>query len=730
MIERGSVPLEPGFVRRAASVLGICVALSAAVIASPREALAQSNNDAEVQTLIDSVFASEYADKNYVDALEKLQLASTVCQEGACSSKIRAKVLIAVGTVLADGLDQGKDAKEVFKTAIKEDPSATLIKGHDTGKVKDAWEAAGGKSSGGAAPSRKKYPGSGKTPSGWKSAEAYWYFDQAKQADAAKSFDDCAGYASDSLAAEDRLGTKYLRAQCNDKGGKLAEALEEYKIVADTGADNGMKDAAKASTEKVKDLDGRVPKLTLKAPSKTDGLSVKIDDTDIPVDKLDTELRVNPGSHKIVASATQDGADLGFEKELSLDEGASESIEIKLAPKSSSFDESAVMQCMREAKSRDDLEKCIGEDTERTPINVTVTSEMSGYIDDDHTEVLTPSVGLSIEGPTGGWEVDAGLLVDVVTTASTDIVATASQRWTEERYVPSLGGSKKFGDATLGLALSASFEPDYISASAGLNFGIDLKQKTISPSLGYEFSYDLSGRAGTKWDTYSRPIIRNAISAGVGLVLDKASTLNLGTNVILENGDSSKPYRFIPMFKPEDVLAVQPGLTIDAVNQYRMPERVIEQLPTDRQRFAVAGRFAHRFSTFTFRAEERLYIDSWGLKASTTDLTLPIDFGDHVRVWPHFRGHFQTGTDFWAIAYAATVTPAGITVPALRTGDRELGPLIGISAGAGSRFSFGAENNFAVTVAGDFLYTRFLDHLFILQRLGFFGAVGAELAFE
>lgn len=719
---------EPAVVRRAASVAAVCLALGAAF--APRLALAQSTNDAEVQVLIDSVFENEYADKNYVDALEKLQLASNVCQEGACSAKVRAKVLIAVGTVLADGLDQPKDATEVFKTALKEDANATLIKGHDSGKVKDAWNAAGGKGGAATGSSRKKYPGSGKAQSGFKSAEAYWYFDQAKQADSAKNYEDCAGYASDSLAVEDQLKTKYLRAQCNEKGGKLAAALDDFKVVADTGAESGMKDAAKASTEKVKDLDGKVPKLTLKPPSKTDGMTVKIDDVELSNDKLDTELRVDAGTHKIVASATQDGADLGFEKELDLSEGASETIEIKLTPKVSAFDQSAVMKCMQAAKSREDLAKCVGEDGPKTPINVTVTSEVAGYHDDDNTNVLSPSVGLTIEGPTGGWEVDASFLVDVVTAASTDIVATASPRWTEVRYVPALGGSKKFGDATLGLALNASVEPDYISASGGLNFSIDLKQKTITPTLGYEFSYDLSGRAGTKWSTYSNPILRNAINAGVGLVLDKASTLNLGTTLIFENGDSSKPYRFIPMFKPTDVPAVLPGLTIDAVNQYREPEKVLEQLPTDRQRFAVAGRFAHRFSTFTFRGEERLYIDTWGLKASTTDITFPIDFGEHVRLWPHLRGHFQTGTDFWALAYAATVTPAGVTVPALRTGDRELGPLIGVTAGAGSRFMFGADNNFAITLAGDFIYTRFLDHLFILQRLGFFGALGAELAFE
>jgi hypothetical protein len=157
---------------------------------------------------------------------------------------------------------------------------------------------------------------------------------------------------------------------------------------------------------------------------------------------------------------------------------------------------------------------------------------------------------------------------------------------------------------------------------------------------------------------------------------------------------------------------------------------VLEQLPTDRQRWAVSGRLAHRFRTSTVRLDERLYLDSWGLKATTTDLRYLLDLGERVRVWPHLRFHDQSGADFWRLAYTSNIQAGGGTVPALRTGDRELGPLWSLTVGPGVRFAFGKHDAWGLSLAGDLVYTRYLDHLFITQRLGYFGALTLDAEFE
>jgi hypothetical protein len=379
---------------------------------------------------------------------------------------------------------------------------------------------------------------------------------------------------------------------------------------------------------------------------------------------------------------------------------------------------------MAEAKTQAEFDKCASSKRGLGSLNLHLGLETSGYHDSDHTDVLTPGFFFNIESPTGGWGVGGSLLVDVVTTASSDIVATASPRWTEQRYVPALAGHKKFGDVDVNLHGAVSREPDYLATSVGTLVSIDLRQKTITPSFGYDFSYDISGRSGTSYDVFSRKIIRNALTGAVTFVLDKSSILSTSFNAVLESGDTSKPYRYIPMFPKDIAKRVLPGQTISVVNRYRNPERVLEQLPTNRQRFALSALYAHRFSSSTLRIDERLYADSWALKATTTDLKLLIDVTKDLRIWPHGRVHAQTGVSFWQLAYISDQTPTGLQVPALRTGDRELGPLLGLTGGLGARLGLGS---WALTFTGDVIYTRFFDTLYILQRIGYFGSLTAEV---
>ncbi len=691
-----------------------------------------SDNDAEVEILVQSVFEAEYPKKQYVEALEKLQLAANVCQEGSCSAKIRAKVLVGVATVLAGGLDQKQDAVEVFKIALKEDGRVQLIKGFDKGGIKEAWDKA--KKDAGRAPvapaetPRKKYPGGMKAPKGWKTPEGFFYYQEAVKAQDQRSWLMCAGYAGDSIGAEDRVSTKFLRAQCYDRGGKWVEAVADYEVVATEAPRLGMNDSGREAKSRFEEMTKKMPKLVLRPPSNAEGLRVSIDDEEISSDKLGGELWVNPGQRRIKAEGKVSGQALVFERDLTINEGGSETIDIKLVPQTSVASDNRVLRCLDKSKSRDELAECIGEGTGRA-VNVKIAAEFTGYHDNDNTDVISPAVMFNITSPTDGWSFGASFLVDVVTTASTDIVATASPRWTETRYVPGINGSKKFGDVTLGLGGGASIEPDYLSFAAGINGAVDLADKRVTPSLAYGFGYDIQGRSGTAFEAFQSIIIQNSVDASVSAVLDKASVLTTGVTAIFQNGDTSKPYRYVPLFDQDTVPLIPPGLTIEEVNRVRSQVRALEQLPTERQRYAVSGRFAHRFESSTLRLDERLYIDSWGVKASTTDFKFFVDV-DRVRFWPHVRFHAQTGADFWQLAYPVIEDGAQIILPNFRTGDRELGPYIGFYGGGGMRVAFGPENSWGLGFSGDVVYNRYLNHLFILERLGFFGALLAEVDIE
>jgi hypothetical protein len=349
---------------------------------------------------------------------------------------------------------------------------------------------------------------------------------------------------------------------------------------------------------------------------------------------------------------------------------------------------------------------------------------MSGYADTDHVFVLTPSIGATASSPTAGWTIGGHYLVDVVSAASVDIVSTASRRWEEVRQAGSLDGAYQLGTVGIGGSASVSVEPDYTSLTFGLVFTKDLANKNLTLLGAYEHGHDISGRSDTPFSVFAHVIDHDTLKAGLTLVLDPATLATAVVEAGFERGDTSKPYRYIAMFAPGT--DVSRGMSIDAVNAARLPERVLEQLPTSRNRGAVTGRLAHRFEASTLRLEERLYADSWALFASTTDARYLVDTSRRFEIGPHLRLHAQKAVNFWSRAY--TVNP-GFDFPALRTGDRELGPLVNVTAGGSARLGFGPiydAMKWALGVDLNATYTTYLDDLYLTYRLSTVGGLSLE----
>jgi hypothetical protein len=194
------------------------------------------------------------------------------------------------------------------------------------------------------------------------------------------------------------------------------------------------------------------------------------------------------------------------------------------------------------------------------------------------------------------------------------------------------------------------------------------------------------------------------------------------------DGDTSKPYRHVPMFLADVAPRLPRGATPDLVNGVRVPAAPFDQVPGQRVRFAVLGRLAHRFENGTIRADERLYADNWGLKATTTDARYFHDATKSLRVGPHVRFHAQTGVDFWKRTYVATPTSQGWILPQYRTLDRELSPMFALTAGANLRWQI--TEIFAVRVVAEATYTQFLDAIYVYDQWGFLSATTLELGIE
>jgi hypothetical protein len=362
------------------------------------------------------------------------------------------------------------------------------------------------------------------------------------------------------------------------------------------------------------------------------------------------------------------------------------------------------------------------------------SSEVAFYTDSESVTVVTPTIAASIENPLAEWSIGARYLVDAVSAASVDIVATASRRWHEVRHGGSLDAAYKIGIVGLGASGSFSIEPDYVGWAVGGTLSFDLFQKNATLLAGYSFGHNTIGRGGTPFDVFSHTVLSHSINAALTVLVNRDTILAFVGDAIIENGDSSKPYRYIPMFAANVAATVPVGASIDWVNANREPERPLEQLPLSRDRFAATVRVAHRFSSSTLRVSERFYRDTWGLTASSTDVRYIFDIGNRVSLWPQARLHLQTPVAFWQRAYVANYTSGGQwDVPALRTGDRELGPLRGLTGGAGIQVRVGPDASpadWTLGLAGQAVWTSYLNDLFITDRVSGLGYLTVVAVFE
>jgi hypothetical protein len=343
--------------------------------------------------------------------------------------------------------------------------------------------------------------------------------------------------------------------------------------------------------------------------------------------------------------------------------------------------------------------------------------------------VLTPTVGVSVDDPVAGWGIDGHYLVDIVSAASPDIVATASPRWTEVRNAGDLGIKYKPGTFGIAVSGSASSTPDYLSFAGRALLTQELDDKNLALRGGYGYGHDTIGRTGTPFSVFSHSLGYHTLTAGLGRVLGPSAVLDVTADVILENGDQSKPYRYIPMFAPGVADTISRGASVSEVASSRIQARPLEQLPTSRQRAAVTGDLAWRLARATLRLEERLYADTWALAATTTDARYMIDVSERVILWPHLRFHLQKGVSFWERAYTATDVDH---LPTIRTGDRELSPLTNTGVGAGTRIALGkpgALQDWVFTASLDGTWTSFADALYVKDRFSGLGVVGLEVGF-
>ncbi len=116
---------------------------------------------------------------------------------------------------------------------------------------------------------------------------------------------------------------RYHIARCKEHLGRLNEALGEYRLAeyeAQQSKAKELDDIVKART----DLEGRVPKLTIKRGQGAESAKVEMDGVSLGEAQIGKEFSVDPGPHRIVAKIGK----AEFETPVQLAEGESKSVEL------------------------------------------------------------------------------------------------------------------------------------------------------------------------------------------------------------------------------------------------------------------------------------------------------------------------------------------------------------------------------------------------------------------
>ncbi|MFQ5588656.1 MAG: DUF3570 domain-containing protein [Nitrospiria bacterium] len=137
--------------------------------------------------------------------------------------------------------------------------------------------------------------------------------------------------------------------------------------------------------------------------------------------------------------------------------------------------------------------------------------------------------------------IEAGARVDLVSSASIDVVTQAS-KYSEERKEYTLGGSRIFGETLVNASYTLSDESDYTSDTYAVGLTQDLLDKNLTLSLRVARSWDKVGQNDDPafgWKDFKRTIY----GAGLTQSFSPRWLVQLNYEISADDGYINNPYR-------------------------------------------------------------------------------------------------------------------------------------------------------------------------------------------
>jgi hypothetical protein len=281
-------------------------------------------------------------------------------------------------------------------------------------------------------------------------------------------------------------------------------------------------------------------------------------------------------------------------------------------------------------------------------VSVEPVTRFALYRDSDATTIWTAATGVTGKLDER-WELGARYLVDVVSSASVDVITQATSRFEDTRHDIAVSGGLREPERSVVVGYSHSTENDWQSHNASLSGSLDVLQRNLTLSASLGFQDNTITRANSFGFEENLRVLLGTLGASYTLTPRDLVALSLASSYY--DGFQSSPYRYVPV----------------------AGQALLERQPEQRFRQALVLRHHHYLGDgWALRSHARLYADTYGVKALTLGAesvfeNAPFDGAFSV------RGYQQTRARFYRAAYPSEQRYMTI--------DKELSPFFDVFAG-------------------------------------------------
>lgn len=247
--------------------------------------------------------------------------------------------------------------------------------------------------------------------------------------------------------------------------------------------------------------------------------------------------------------------------------------------------------------------------------------------------------GVTVEGPSllvrkkfkEKYSVSANYYVDLVSSASVDVMTTASP-YTETRSQWTLAADVLHGKTQYSIGFTSSEENDYSASTASLGISQDLFGDLTTVSFGFARSWDEVRKRGDA--DFSEPVDRSTYRVGLSQIVTTRLMMGLDYEVITDEGFLNNPYRSVRYLDPDSAagFAFEPELYPATRTSHAVAVNGRYFLP---YRAAVSGSY-------------RFFTDTWGIDASTVQLGYTHPWGRQWVFEVTYRWYDQSTADFYS----------------------------------------------------------------------------------